>query len=174
MISGTPEPVATAGVQYSFRPTAQDPDGDTMQFDISGQPSWTSFNRTNGRLYGTPTANHVGRYDNIIISVSDGQTSSSLRAFSINVEAIGNGSATLTWTVPTQRTDNTALNNLTGYNIYYGQTSGDYANKIRVTNPSITNYLVDNLSSGRWYFVVTAYDAAGLESNPSNEGSKTF
>jgi len=174
MISGTPESVATAGVQYSFRPTAEDPDGDTMQFSISGKPSWASFNNTTGRLYGTPTTNDVGQYDNIVISVSDGQTSSSLRAFSITVEAFGNGSATLTWNVPTQRTDNSTLTNLAGYYIYYGQTSHDYANKIRVTNPSITSFVVDNLSSGPWYFVVTAYDAGGLESNPSNEGSKSF
>jgi len=175
MISGLPEFTATAGVQYSFRPSAQDPDGDTMQFSISNKPAWASFSKTTGRLYGTPTANDVRRYSGIVISVSDGQTSSSLPSFSIDVEAIGNGAATLTWSIPTERTDNTPLgNDLNGFNIYYGQTSGDYANKIQVTNSGLSTYMVDNLSSGQWFFVVTAYDSGGLESNASNERSKSF
>jgi hypothetical protein len=174
LISGTPQPTATAGVQYSFRPQAQDPDGDTMQFSIVKKPSWASFNRSTGRLYGTPTANDVGLHDNIVISVSDGQHSTSLRAFAINVEAFGGGSATLTWSIPTERTDGTRLENLAGFHVYYGQTSRDYANKITVKNPSVSSYLVDNLSQGDWYFVVTAFDKEGLESNPSNEGSKSF
>ncbi len=174
MISGTPLPSATAGVQYSFRPTAQDPDGDTMEFRIANKPSWANFNRSNGRLYGTPTANDIGRYTDIIISVSDGQVSAALPKFTIDVEAFGGGSATLTWSIPTQRTDGSQLNNLSGFNVYYGQTSGDYANKIIVNNAGITNYVVDNLSSGPWFFIVTAFDANGLESNPSNEGQKSF
>jgi hypothetical protein len=174
LISGSPQKSATAGIQYSFRPAAEDPDGDTMQFNISGKPDWATFNKTNGRLYGTPTANHVGRHANIVISVSDGKTSSSLPAFAIDVEAIGGGNATLTWSIPTRRTDNSVLNNLAGFYIYYGQTQGDYANKIKIANPTVSNYMVDNLSGGRWYFVVTAYDGGGLESNPSNEGSKQF
>jgi hypothetical protein len=34
--------------------------------------------------------------------------------------------------------------------------------------------MVENLSSGPWYFVITAFDENGLESNPSGEGTKTF
>ena len=175
LISGRPAKTATAGIKYSFRPSAEDPDGDTMNFSISGKPTWASFSKTTGRLYGTPTANHVRRYDNIVISVSDGQTSSSLPAFSIEVEAVSNGGATLTWSIPTERTDNSPLNNdLAGFYIYYGQSSGDYANKIKISNSSISNYMVDNLTSGRWFFTVTAFDTDGRESNPSNEGSKSF
>ena len=174
MISGVPEPTGTVGTQYSFRPTAQDPDGDTMTFSIANKPSWATFSNSTGRLFGTPAASDVGRYDNIIISVSDGQHSSSLRAFSIDVAAFGDGSATLTWTIPTERTDKSTLNNLKGFHVYYGQSSGDYANKITLNNSSLSSHIVDNLSSGRWYFIVTAFDADGIESNPSNEGSKLF
>lgn len=174
IISGTPNPNATVGVQYSFRPSAQDPDGDTMRFSVSNKPAWASFNSTTGRLFGTPSAGHVGRHRDITISVSDGKTSSSLPAFSIDVEAVSNGSANLTWTIPTRRTDNAPLDNLDGFNIYYGQTPGDYANKIKVNNSTVSNYLVDNLSAGQWFFVITAVDTDGLESNPSNRGSKSF
>lgn len=174
LISGIPRPTATAGVQYNFRPQAQDPDGDTMQFSIVNKPSWATFNRTTGRLFGTPGPNDVGRHDDILISVSDGQHSSSLLPFTINVEAFGGGSATLSWAVPTKRSDGSRLDNLAGFHVYYGQTSRDYANKVTVTSPNVSSYLVDNLSQGDWYFVVTAFDKEGLESNPSNEGSKSF
>ena len=49
---------------------------------------------------------------------------------------------------PTHRIDNSPLNNLKGFNVYYGQTSGDYANKVVVNNAGLTNYVVDNLSNG--------------------------
>jgi len=174
VISGIPSASATVGNQYSFRPTAQDPNGDTMSFSIRNKPRWASFSQATGRLFGTPTSNDVGTQSTIVISVSDGRTSSSLPAFSISVAAFANGAATLSWTVPTERTDNTPLTNLAGFNIYFGQTSGDYSNKVVVNNIGITTYVVENLSGGTWYFSVTAVDAGGLESNPSNEGNKFF
>lgn len=173
-ISGSPSSTASAGNQYSFRPTATDPDGDTMQFTVQNKPGWASFNKTNGRLYGTPTANDVGIHGDISITVSDGQSSSRLGPFAIEVEAFSNGSATLSWVAPTKREDGSALTNLAGFNVYYGQTSKDYANKVKIDNPGIATYMVDNLSNGTWYFVVTAYDADGRESNPSTERSKGF
>ncbi|MFQ6007287.1 MAG: putative Ig domain-containing protein, partial [Woeseia sp.] len=174
VISGSPPPIATVGNHYSFRPSARDADGDTLRFSIQNKPPWASFAGATGRLFGTPGANDVGSYGAIVISVSDGKTTRRLPAFSITVQAFANGTATLSWTAPTQRTDNTPLTNLAGFNIYYGQTSGDYANLIAVRNPGITTYVVDNLSAGTWYFVVTALEANGLESNPSNEGRKSF
>jgi hypothetical protein len=174
LISGIPQPVTTVGNQYSFRPSAQDPDGDTMQFSVTNKPDWAKFSKSTGRLYGTPSSNNIGFYDDIVISVSDGQTTSSLMPFAIEVQPFGGGSATLTWAPPTERTDNSTLRNLAGFHIYYGQNSGDYANKITLKNPGLSNYMVDNLSQGQWFFVVTAFDGDGLESNPSNEGSKSF
>ena len=174
VISGSPLSSATVGNQYNFRPTASDPDGDTMGFSIQNKPTWASFDELTGRLFGTPGSNDVGTYDSIVLSVSDGFSSASLPSFSISVDAIASGSANLSWTIPTERDDNTPLDNLAGFNIYYGQTSGDYGNKMTVSNPGLTTYMVENLSSGPWYFVITAFDANGLESNPSGEGTKSF
>jgi hypothetical protein len=174
VISGRPQDTATVGNQYNFRPSASDPDGDTLQFSISGKPSWALFSSTTGRLFGTPPANSEGSYRNIVISVSDGRESVSLAPFTIDVESFGSGAATLTWTIPTQRTDSSPLTNLAGFNIYYGQTPGDYGNKVTLDNPGLSNYVVDNLSTGRWYFVITAFDRDMMESNPSNEELKTF
>ena len=58
--------------------------------------------------------------------------------------------------------------NLAGYNLYYGTTPGSYAH--RVPLGSITTHTVSNLAPGMsYYFVVTAINVTGLESDPSNE-----
>jgi len=58
--------------------------------------------------------------------------------------------------------------NLAGYVIYYGTASGQYSNSNNVMNT--TNTTVAGLLNGvMYFFVVTAYDASGLESDPSNE-----
>jgi hypothetical protein len=87
-ISGTPTTSIDAGGNYSFTPAASDPDGDTLTFSIANPPSWASFDTTTGSLSGAPTNADDGTYGNIVISVSDGELSASLPAFSITVTAI--------------------------------------------------------------------------------------
>lgn len=84
-ISGTPATSAKVGTAYSFRPTASDPDGDTLGYSITNKPSWASFSTSNGTLSGTPTA--TGTHSNIVVSVSDGKITKSLPAFTITVAA---------------------------------------------------------------------------------------
>jgi hypothetical protein len=86
-ISGTPAASVVAGFDYSFTPTAIDPDGNTLVFSILRKPSWATFNTITGELSGMPAATDVALYDNIAITVSDSLLSSSLPAFSINVVA---------------------------------------------------------------------------------------
>ncbi|HEY9042199.1 MAG TPA: Ig-like domain-containing protein, partial [Rheinheimera sp.] len=84
-IGGTPATSVNEGEAYSFVPTASDADNDTLSFSITNLPVWASFNPDNGALTGTPTAEHVGTTAGIVISVSDGKTSASLPAFSLQV-----------------------------------------------------------------------------------------
>ena len=56
---------------------------------------------------------------------------------------------------------------LAGYKIYYGNASGTYGSLIIIGN--VTTYTVTNLAPGTYYFVVAAYNSAGLESGYSNE-----
>jgi hypothetical protein len=86
-ISGVPATSVNTGQGYSFRPTASDPDNQTLTFSISGKPAWASFDAVTGALSGTPTSTQAGTYPNIVVSVSDGQASASLAPFSINVAA---------------------------------------------------------------------------------------
>lgn len=73
-------------------------------------------------------------------------------------------SVTLAWDANTET-------NLAGYNVYYGTAAGLYTVKTNVGN--VTTNRVNGLlkSAGRYYFVVTAYNTDGLESDPSNEVS---
>jgi hypothetical protein len=173
-ISGTPPASAAVGQAYSFRPTASDADGDTLTFSISNPPSWANFNTTTGELSGTPAASNVGSYGNIVITVSDGTASASLPAFTITVTEGSTGSVTLSWQAPDSRTDGSALTNLAGFRIKYGTSSGSYPNVITLNNPGLTSYVVENLPSATYYFVMSAVDGAGVESANTNPVSKTI
>lgn len=81
------------------------------------------------------------------------------------------GTARLTWTPPTQKTDGTALTNLAGYRISYGTTQ-DLAQTIQIANPTLSSYTISNLTPGTYYFAVRAYNSDGVESASSNVVSK--
>ncbi|TLY95629.1 MAG: hypothetical protein E6K40_04480 [Gammaproteobacteria bacterium] len=173
-ISGAPATSANAGTAYSFTPTASDPNGNALTFSIQNPPSWASFNTQSGNLSGTPGSGDAGTYSNIIISVSDGTSTASLAAFSIIVTQVANGSATVSWSAPTQNTDGSALTNLAGFNIYYGTSAGNLSQSVQIANPGLTTYALGNLAPGAWYFAVNAYTTAGAESALSSIASKTI
>lgn len=89
-ISGTPQTAITAGSAYSFTPTANDADHDTLTFSVNiTLPAWLSFSTSTGALTGTPSNSDEGTISNIIISVSDGHGGSdSLASFSITVNRL--------------------------------------------------------------------------------------
>ena len=87
VISGSPATTVVQGTAYSFVPSASDADDQTLTFSISNQPSWASFSSSSGALTGTPDIDDIGTTSSIVISVSDGITSSSLASFSITVQA---------------------------------------------------------------------------------------
>lgn len=174
-ISGTPATSVNVAAAYSFTPTASDPDNDTVAFGIANKPAWASFNTTTGRLSGTPTAADVGTSSNIVISVSDGKGGdATLPAFSITVVSVSTGSATLSWTAPTENEDGTTLTNLAGYRIVYGTSASALNTTVQVPNAGLTTYVIDDLAQGTWYFAMRAYTATGLESAQTNVVSKTI
>jgi hypothetical protein len=85
----------------------------------------------------------------------------------------GTPTVTLSWEAPTGNSDGSALVNLTGYKVYYGSASGNYTQQIRISNPGLNTYVVDNLPPGQYYFAVTAYNSLGEESDYSPEISAT-
>lgn len=171
-LSGTPAATVLENTFYDFAPVASDPDGDALTFTIANKPAWADFDPTTGALYGTPEAADSGLYDSIEISVSDGQATAALPRFAIDVTAIALGSVTLNWQPPTENTDGTPLTDLAGYRIYYGIDPQDTSNVIELSNPSLTTYVVDNLTPDTWYFVATSLNSSGVESPPSSPVSR--
>ncbi|HEX5048020.1 MAG TPA: putative Ig domain-containing protein [Gammaproteobacteria bacterium] len=101
VISGIAPTTVAVGTEYSFTPVATDPNpGSTLSFSINQTPSWATFDTRTGRLQGTPAAAQAGSYPDLAISVSDGELSASLPAFSITVMAT-NAPPVISGTAPT-------------------------------------------------------------------------
>lgn len=172
-ISGTPATSVVVGQVYDFKPTATDPNGLPLTFSITGKPAWATFSTTTGELKGTPAAANVGS-STITISASNGTLTASLPSFNLAVVQATTGSVTLNWVLPTLRTDGTALTNLASFKIYYGTSPTNLTNTMAVTNPTVTSAVVQNLTSGTWYFSITAIDSTGVESAKTNPASTTI
>jgi hypothetical protein len=158
--------------QYSFVPATADANGDALTFSIANKPAWATFDAASGVLSGKPAAGDVSTYANIVISVSDGAASTALPAFSIAVTQIANGNVQLTWTPPTQNTDESSLSNIAGYRIYYG-TDPNALDKLIIVDKANTAYVVENLSPAQWHFAVSAYTTEAFESDRSNVVMRT-
>ena len=171
-ISGSPATVVAVDESYSFTPSATDDDSDTLSFAIQNMPIWAQFDEMTGTLAGTPDSSRVGVYTGIEISVSDGNATARLPVFSIEVTQSAGGSVTLTWVAPVDNEDGSTLVNLAGYNIYYGNAPSAYTQSIRLDNPSLTRYVVQNLTPNTYYFVATAINSQGIESSFSNETAR--
>ena len=83
-----------------------------------------------------------------------------------NTPVIASSSVTLAW-------DKSPSRAVKGYRLHCGLTSGRSYTRI-VDVGKLTTYKISNLIPGKTYYcVVTAYDARGKESPPSNEISFT-
>jgi fibronectin type III domain protein len=77
-------------------------------------------------------------------------------------------SITLAWNADVPTSD--PVTNTVGYKLYIGLASGIYTQSTSLGNT--TEVILSNLISGTtYYYVVTAYNSAGVESSPSNEVS---
>lgn len=78
------------------------------------------------------------------------------------------GSAAISWTANSD-------SDLSGYRIYYGTTKGGpYGSSTAIIPKAQTSYVISDLSSGTYYFVVVAVDTSSNESAYSSEVSKTI
>ena len=87
---------------------------------------------------------------------------------------LGTGSASISWSVPVLREDDTELqlSEIDGFHVFYGTEAGDYQREIDFKSDGTINggVTVEDLSIGTtYYFVVTTYDTEGRESLYSPE-----
>lgn len=173
-ITGTPPGSATVGQAWSFRPAISDPDGDALTVTVTNQPPWVSLEPATGYMTGTPGEGDVRTWGNIRVQVSDGEATANLAWFSIVVSAgaAQTGTATVSWSPPTQRADGSPIGELEGYRVLYGKTSQAWDTVVTLNNPGLTRYVIEGLGPGTWYFAVKAVTTDGLISAPSQEVSK--
>ena len=166
-ISGTPPTTAEVGQFYSFRPTVVAPAGSTLSYAVANKPAWAQFSASTGALSGTPSTGSVATDANIVVSVSSGAQRAALPAFDIAVEPATPsvaGTASLSWSRPTENTNGTPLTNLAGYVIHYGTSSSALNNTMSVASAGATSAEITNLSPGYWYFAVSAINTANVAS----------
>jgi hypothetical protein len=179
-ISGTPTTTTVADRTYTFQVAATDTDNRSITYSIKNKPSWATLNAQTGALTGYPYASNVGTFSGIVITASDGVSSASLPAFSITVEKPGSsvssssGTATVNWQPPTENNNGTVITNLAGYTIEYGTNKSNLTSSVKVANPGLTSYVIENLAAGTYYFGVIAYNSAGQTSSMSGVASKTI
>lgn len=102
--------------------------------------------------------------------------------YSSNSTTVGTGacSAEVSWGQPLTMTDSTpiASADISGYKIYYGTSSGVYTGApVNVEGEAANTYahtLIGLSCSQKYYFTITAYDTAGVESDYSTEVSKVL
>ncbi|MCU7942377.1 MAG: hypothetical protein KZQ87_06815 [Candidatus Thiodiazotropha sp. (ex Cardiolucina cf. quadrata)] len=179
VISGNPTNSVNAGESYSFTPSATDSDNDNLTFSVANLPAWAQFDNQTGALTGSPTADDVGDYSNIVITVSDGADEDSLSAFTVTVNldttASTTGSISLRWVAPTTRTDGSvlSLSEIQGYWIYVGTTRDNLQMVADINEGDMTTYVLDNLDLGDYYVAVSVYDQQNNMSSYSNIVMKT-
>jgi len=178
-ISGTPATTAEVGHFFSFTPTVVASAGSTLTYAVANKPAWAQFSATTGTLSGTPSTGSVATDANIVVSVSNGAQSAALPAFNITVQpalvtSSVAGTASLSWSRPSQNTNGSPLTNLAGYVIRYGTSSTALNNTITVASASAIGAEITNLSSGNWQFAVSAINTANVESQISAIVGKTI
>jgi hypothetical protein len=169
-ISGRPGPVIPAGTIYRFVPAAVDLNHDALAYSIANKPPWAAFNIATGELTGVPANSQSGTYDNVVISVTDGQSMVALPAFSIVV--VPSGSATVSWTAPQTNTDGSALTDLAGYKLYFMQLTWTQPQVVSIDGPDRLSYTLGGLSPGVYLFSVSAFNSMHVESDPSPSVAK--
>jgi len=83
------------------------------------------------------------------------------------------GEASLTCTAPTQNEDGSAITSALTFNFYVSDTPGG-PYQAAVTGATECAAVVSGLSDGDWYFVATAVNDQGTESDYSGEAMKSI
>jgi len=147
-IRGTPASSLIEDEFYNFKPEASDPEDDTLTFSVSNLPDWASFDTLSGTISGTPVTADIGYYDNIIISVFDGEFSISLPEFSIDV-----------LTAPVLIPENPLLSEVESYSISMGTSLDSMTDRGSLSIDSNTITVSDLDAADTYYVSVKIFDA---------------
>ena len=86
----------------------------------------------------------------------------------VGVQVLGEVALTLRWTPPTENEDGSAIESLSAFKVYYGQSPGQYTGEYLVDDSSAESVVL-TLPRATYYLAMTAIDGDGVESELSNE-----
>ena len=134
--------------------------GDTTGTDTTSGDT-TGTDTTSGGATGTDT--------------TSGGTTGGDTVVSVTPDPVQTGSITLHWTAPVTRTDGTPLSlaDIDGYRIYYGDSAGNYSNRLEVSDGTAQSATITDIPVGSYCIVMTTYDVDGRESAHSSMVTKT-
>lgn len=127
---------------------------------VSDIPKSTSSARCLQKASNLPAGTYYCRQPDITVTVTN------------NVQETNQ--ATLSWTAPTENTDNSELTNLAGFKVYYGLSADSLTNTIDVNDPLARQLPINGLASNTYFFAVTAIDSLGRESELSKIVNKVL
>lgn len=87
---------------------------------------------------------------------------------------VASGTATLEWSRPASNEDGTALTDLAGYKVYYGNAAYTLDHVVDVRGANVSKAEIQDLEPGTWYFAIASYNSAGVESARSGVVSTTL
>lgn len=94
------------------------------------------------------------------------------RSYTLTCAFPGDTTATVHWVAPTTNTDGSALTDLAGFRVIYGNSPTNFSQSRAVPGASVLTSAFNSLTPGTWYFKVRAVNTSGVESNDSNTRSK--
>jgi hypothetical protein len=165
---------AEKGAAYSavIADAANDPESDAMIFSMKSGPDWLSI-ASDGTLSGVPGATDMGTNSFVVqVNAAGGSDTTTLEITVVDttptaaptglVATLADGAINLSWA------DNTEID-LNYYNVYRSTTSSNYGTALaieRISNEYVDSTVVNNTT---YYYVVTAIDGSGNESDASHE-----
>ena len=93
--------------------------------------------------------------------------------YNLTCSSVSDATATLSWSAPTLNTDGSQITDLAGFKAYEIINSAPVLTTT-MTGAQYTSVQILNLVQGTHTFYVTAFNTGGIESSPSNQGSKTI
>jgi hypothetical protein len=162
-VSGTATEFARVDQDYLYVPDFKDPDGDALTFSAANLPGWAQLDTVTGQISGRPGTSHLGSYESITVTASDGQHEVSTREFAITVVGPSTGVARLEWPAPVSKVDGSMLDDLAGFRILYGRDPEALDHSVWIASPTAQSYEFATLAEGAWYFSVVAVNSGGLE-----------
>jgi len=149
-ISGTANSSIAEGAFYIFTPTSNDADNDNLLFSVENLPAWAQFDVATGTILGVPMHKDVGLHENIVITVSDGNATSSLSGISINVTD-----------VQISGIESPLLSEISGYSVYVGTSNDNLDTLIDIGTGSQVQAQNTFPVSDTYYYSIVARDADG-------------